>query len=216
MRVIQPAGKRGSLKWIQRAVNHRPELLQPSALPCIDWRSPLTSDDHAEYRDAAFLDVLGLGHLAEELSRFWPRRGPQWDALGVCAAGPVLVEAKAHLAELQSPPSKAAGASRHMIDAAFRAVQSGLGIDPENDWTRTYYQLANRIAHLWWLRDRGVPASLLLVSFLGDEDMNGPAEADTWHSAFDAVMRALGLGDQTELTNHIHHMAPDTRLLRCA
>lgn len=35
MRVIQPEGRRGSLKWIQQAVEYTPDLLQPTDLPGI-------------------------------------------------------------------------------------------------------------------------------------------------------------------------------------
>ena len=113
-RVSQPVGGRGSLKWIQRAVNEAwPALNQPilnviGKDQSIDWRSPIEGDDFAEYRDGAFLERLGLAHLKSELAAFWPARGPQWDALGVTSAGTVLlVEAKSHIAEMCSPGSQA-------------------------------------------------------------------------------------------------------------
>ena len=83
-RYALPRGERGSLKWIQRAVNHHPGILNepilrklPSAV-AIKWRSPLEADEFAEYRDADFLERIGAGGLADELSSFWPSRGPQW------------------------------------------------------------------------------------------------------------------------------------------
>ena len=44
-RVKQPKGARGSLKWIQKLVNDKPELKR---------------DDYAEYSDGAFLRTVGV------------------------------------------------------------------------------------------------------------------------------------------------------------
>lgn len=52
------------------------------AIRPIEWLSPLRTDDYAEYRDAAFLQKLGLAQHAAALKEFWPTRGPQWDGLG--------------------------------------------------------------------------------------------------------------------------------------
>ena len=65
-RVKQSIGERGSLKWIQKAINQTPprkldELILPhlKGAESITWSSPLSSDSHAEYRDAAFLEKIG-------------------------------------------------------------------------------------------------------------------------------------------------------------
>ena len=86
-------------------MNDHGAVLETALLPMlkgarsITWRSPLRSDDFAEYRDADFLKVVGLEEWSGALAEFWPQRGPQWDALGVSNQGDVLlVEAKAHLA----------------------------------------------------------------------------------------------------------------------
>ena len=208
MRIPQPPGARGSLKWIQHFVAHRPDLLQPSALPPITWLSPLSDDDFAEYRDGAFLDRLGLANLSSNLSAFWPARGPQWDALGRTEHGPVLVEAKAHVAEFLTPGTQAGDASRRRIDAAFNRVMSDLSIRPRSDWANVYYQYANRIAHLWWLRQQGIAASLVFVSFLNDAEMGGPATAETWEAMFAAANYALGLPESCRVNRHVHHVYP--------
>lgn len=211
MRVIQPAGQRGSLKWIQQAVQWCPDLLQPPKLPPIRWLSPRRDDDFAEYRDSAFLERLGLPHLSGALKGFWPKRGPQWDALGLTERGPVLVEAKAHVPEFFSPGTKASGVSRTMIEAAFRAVQEDLGVRPSTNWAEVYFQYANRLAFLWWLRKQGVEADLLFVSFLNDADIGGPSSVEAWHAAFAGADYALGLPARHRLAAHVHHVMPDVR-----
>lgn len=216
MRIIQPRGSRGSLKWIQEAIERSPQILQPSGFPEIEWVSPLAEDNYAEYRDEAFLARLGLGHLSANLKRFWPQKGPQWDALGVTASGPVLVEAKAHISEFLSPPSQAGLHSRKQIDEAFAAVRADLGVIRGADWAELYYQYANRLAFLWWLRENGVDAKLLFVSFIGDSEMNGPRHAETWDAAFDSASYALGLPKRNRLSSHIYHVMPDIQSLALA
>jgi hypothetical protein len=98
MRVEQNPGIKGSLKWIQAAVA-RPAVLDHALrtaldLPSgavIDWRSPRGDDAWAEYRDGSFLEALGLARLAPDLKAFWPRRGPQWDALARVSTGDVIL-----------------------------------------------------------------------------------------------------------------------------
>lgn len=209
MRVVQPEGARGSLKWLQIAIERGGAKLSPAALPSIQWVSPLRADDYAEYRDVAFLDVLGLGHLKTELSSFWPPRGPQWDALGLADGRPVLVEAKAHLDEFFSPPTQASERSLALISDSLADVATRLGAKSGTDWTRTFFQYANRIAHLDFLRSRGVDAHLLFVSFIRDADMGGPANAEEWRVAFRTADYALGLPKRHALSPFIHHVCPD-------
>lgn len=213
MRIEQPEGRRGSLKWIQRAVARRPDLIQPLALPPVRWLSPLPEDGWAEYRDATFLRRLGFDRLAPSLAAWWPARGPQWDALGLADDQPVLVEAKAHLAEFRSPPTQAGPASRERIEAALSQAKAALGVREGFDWTGLYYQFANRLAHLWWLRAQGVQAHLLFVDFLCDNDIGGPGEVADWDLAFAKAAVALGLPASHPLSPFIHHVHPNVREL---
>jgi hypothetical protein len=113
MRVVQKPGSKGSLKWIQLLVNQRPELLEEElralvgSRESVEWLSPLTEDQFAEYRDGSALELLGVSKLRRPLRDFWPALGPQWDALARVGEALVLVEAKAHITELFSPPSLA-------------------------------------------------------------------------------------------------------------
>ena len=143
----------------------------------------------------------------------WPARGPQWDALGRAGETVVLVEAKAHLRELLSPPSAAGATSLAQIEAAFAGVRSDLGVVTDILWTQTYYQLANRIAHLHFLRKHGVDARLLLVGFIGADDVGGPATAAEWGVAYRQAFRAMALPGQHKLSPFIHHVHPDVAAL---
>lgn len=208
MRIPHSEGERGSLKWLQRAIEHRPELIQPRQLPEIEWRSPLRSDGFSEYRDASFLERIDCGSLSEQLSNFWPNRGPQWDALGVFNDGVVLVEAKAHINEFFSSPSQAGEASLSKIRKSLASVADDLGSSSGNDWHRLYFQYANRIAHLSFLRRHGVNAHLILIGFLGDEDRSGPIHEEAWRVAYQGADYTLGLKKPHKLEKYIHHISP--------
>jgi hypothetical protein len=217
-RITQPAGERGSLKWIQRFVNEMPEQIdQPilqglSGSKKIEWRSPLASDSFAEYRDADFLKLLGLENLSNDLREFWPNLGPQWDALGVSDKGDVLlVEAKAHIDEMCSPGTAAGDKSRAQIRLALDQTIEALEAKPKTDWTDTFYQYANRLAHLHFLRSHGVSAWLVLVGFVGDTDMDGPLDAREWQAAYRVADHVLGIKQRSPLMRFVLHVHPDVR-----
>ena len=203
---------RGSQAALQRAVEQVPEILQPTGLAPLKWLSPLRQDNWAEYRDAAALRQLGLGAHAEALGAFWPRRGPVWDGLARAGDAVVLVEAKSHVREFLSPPSAAkAPASVAQIKVALEATKRALGADPCSDWSRVFFQYANRLAFLWWMRSQGIDAYCLFLSFLGDHGMNGPDHAETWRALYLAADHALGLPTRHALTPYVLHVHPDLR-----
>lgn len=215
MRVEQPKGSRGSLKWIQLAIKDQwPSLNGPIATAIgstepIDWRSPLESDSYAEYRDASFLERVGQERLAKELETYWPARGPQWDALGMSGANVLLVEAKAHVSEMCSPGTSAGEKSRGRIEAALNALSEKLGADSEHpSWANHFYQLANRLAYLDFLRTRGVSAWLVLVNFLGDIEMRGPSTSEAWEAAYEVAFHVMGLPKKHLLSRYILHIYP--------
>jgi hypothetical protein len=122
-----------------------------------------------------------------------------------------LVEAKAHLPEFFSSPTQAGPASKAKVEEAFSLVQTDLNIRSLADWTGAFYQYANRIAFLWWLRKNNIAAELVFVSFLNDSEMRGPSHAETWEAVFASADYVLGLKRNHSLKKHIHHMMPDVR-----
>ncbi|MCC5988202.1 MAG: hypothetical protein JJT95_11015 [Pararhodobacter sp.] len=208
-RLPQNPATRGSQKWLQHAVARAPHLLQPPSLPALTWLSPLAGDDFAEYRDGAFLQRLGLGHLAPVLADFWPRGGPVWDGLAMADNIVVLAEAKAHLREALSTPCAAtAPASRARITEALAETRRALRGDDRSDWMRVFFQQANRLAHLQWLVSKGVDAHLLFIGFCGDTDMPLPGTPEAWQAMDLAVLHALGLGPTHPLAGRVHHVHP--------
>jgi len=201
LNVIQPVGERGSLKWTQRLVNGNPGLIDPALRRAVggkgpvEWRSPLAADDFREYRDQGMLDLLDVSLPVESLGAFWPRLGPQWDALARIGDKVVLVEAKAHVGELFSDASQASNPqSRRMIKEALDRTMSAYGAKPGLDWMQRFYQYANRLAHLYLLREvNGIDAHLVFLYFVNDREMKGPGNEGEWRIAIQVLHEAMGL-----------------------
>jgi hypothetical protein len=148
------AAARGSQRWIQLVVNYRAAFLDHaireapgfSASEPITWPSPLREAEYAEYRDKEFIERLKLRLPTHPLQEVWPRRGPQWDALGRTPSGSVLlVEAKANVPELVSPASQASAASMSLIQRNLREVQKFPSVEANIDLTGKFYQFVNRM-----------------------------------------------------------------------
>jgi hypothetical protein len=209
---MRSAGPRGSLKWIRHAITDDPDSISRQIIPelngarHIEWRSPLKNEHFREYRDAAFLERIEAGDLTDKLSEFWPARGPCWDALGYSnAQDALLVEAKAHIAELFSTPSRARPASQVLIESSLNKTQAYLGARPRVPWTGVFYQLANRLAHLHFLREHGKKAWLVLVNIVGDSEMNGPGCRSEWEAAYKVAWHVLGLRENHPLSRYVIH-----------
>lgn len=196
MRKPQMRAERGSQRWLQELVERDPSLIDDAiGLGPLRWLSPVAPDEYAEYRDESFLELLGIALPKRSLQSFWPARGPVWDGLALTAAGvPVLIEAKAHAAEMASTCAAAAPTSLRAISAAFGETKHALGVDASCDWLSGFYQYANRLAHAYLLNElNDVPAHLVFLYFVGDDDMAGPASREQWESVVAEAHEALGV-----------------------
>lgn len=218
MRVPQKEGAKGSLKWMQALTSHMPHsvgsrlksLVGLKETDHIDWLSPAPGD-RAEFRDREFLEQIGQVALAGKLADFWPGRGPQWDGLARCGQKVILVEAKAHPAEMKS--TCAAGPeSLPKIRASLEKAKQHFGGKASSDWTQGYYQYANRLAHLHFLRSNGVDAHLVLIYFVNDREMGGPSSAAGWAPAIAEAHEALGLPQSSDRAG-IHELFVDVKEL---
>ena len=172
-RIIQPKGNKGSLKWIQHVVNDCPDALNNPIINVIganreeslEWLSPKADDDYSEYRDQDFLDLLGIKLYKIKLKDFWPKRGPQWDALGrIEGKAYFLIEAKAHVSETISSSQAKSSKSISLINKSLDETRKYLKLNPDIDLSKGFYQYSNRLAHLYLLRElNDIPAYLVFV-----------------------------------------------------
>jgi hypothetical protein len=199
-RIKQPKGTKGSLKWIQYVVNSHPKVLNNpintflgfhNSRP-IEWLSP-KADDYSEYRDQAFLDLLGIKLSKTKLKDFWPNGGPQWDALGRIEDNTYfLVEAKAHVSEMDSSSYAKSPKSKSLISKSLNETRDYLKLKPNLDLTKGFYQYSNRLAHLYLLRRlNDIPAYLVFVYFINDHTHISTTR-DEWHGALQQMHAILG------------------------
>lgn len=140
--------------------------------------------------------------------KFWPQTGnvPNWDAIGRLESNScveyLLVEAKAHVEELQSSCGASEKGGLGTIKEALKTTikANGFTVDVK-DWLSPFYQYANRLAHLHFLLERSVPARLVFIYFCGDDWggtklSNGkspkcPKEAQQWDAHLKAMLTTL-------------------------
>jgi len=141
-------------------------------------------------REARLEKELTPPAVREQLLDWWlvHRRGantPNWDIASTCRIsgrpGLLLVEAKAHEAELSLSGKSAPGSSNSRenhhriglaIDEAGKALEAATG----KSWglsRDTHYQLSNRFAWSWKLASLRIPVVLVYLGFLNAEDMTG-------------------------------------------
>jgi hypothetical protein len=178
----------------------------------IDVHTPqgYTDPEEMELRD------FGPKYLADQIDwsmiRNWwpdyPAKSPQWDLLTTCTIegkkGIVLVEAKAHEAELkwegkpiEEDASRESIRNHRKIGGCIAEACRGLnekipGINIQRD---SHYQLANRVAFAWKLAQCGMPVVLLYLGFIGDSgisDVGVPfRDNDHWQRVMGAYMQGV-------------------------
>lgn len=213
----------GSHRWLQVAVEGRADVLR-DALDAplrlaqgeqIRWVSPLRADGFAEFRDGEALRRLGVRILPKRsLAAFWPPRGPVWDALGKTSGGALIfVEAKAHISEAASPGTKASPKSRRLIESSLHEARGFYAPKASAQWSGTFYQYANRLAHHYLFRRvNGLPSHLVFLYFINATDVGGPGCVAEWQGAIRLLHAALGLPESLD-DQAIHEVFVDVQLL---
>jgi hypothetical protein len=198
----------GSQLQVQIYVSRKPDVLSEAVsralaacgknVPSVRWTAPLEAELFKEPFDRAFLVALGLEDAAEALRQFWPSGGPNWDALAVLGNGArrdgvLLIEAKSYPEEVHGSGCQATNQkSIETIERSLLAAQKWFGATTESDWTGRLYQYANRLAHVYFLRQElGVDAWLVNLCFT-DDMTTRPTTAEHWEQVLPTFKRDLG------------------------
>ncbi|MDQ6965663.1 MAG: hypothetical protein Q9M23_01925, partial [Mariprofundaceae bacterium] len=216
-------GRLGSQRLLQIAVGKYPGLLETAlreagainADETVTWTSPLESEGFREFQDSAAMSKLGaLDSLKVQLKEFWPRRGPVWDATGITSEGrAVLLEAKAHIPEAASPASGASPKSMQLIEQSLKSARKFYSPRSSSCWSGTFYQYANRLAHLYFLRELNqIPCILIFLDFINAEEMDGPSSELEWKGATRLLHATLGLPAKLE-RHGVYHAYVDAKQL---
>jgi len=106
-----------------------------------------------------------------------------------------LVEAKANIPELKSPATRATGNSKILIDKSIRELKAYLNVQNSVDWTDTFYQYTNRMAHLYFLREKlKKKAYLVNIYFINDKSVpNSPTTEKRWIDEIQDMKQYLGI-----------------------
>jgi hypothetical protein len=211
---------RGSKKWIQRAVSTQNQDLERKLASSVGrpgdevtWKAPL-GPKFSEPRDRQVLNLLKIETPHRDLAEFWPRGGAVWDALAVIKDQYVLLEAKAHIPEMISGPSKAGSLSLPLIEASLKRTRRSLAPRSKSNWAASpFFQYANRLAFLEYLReDNRIDAHLAFVYFTNDKDMDGPESEAEWKGAIRLMEASLGFNSH-RLSPFVHKLFIDCRPL---
>jgi hypothetical protein len=192
----------GSQYWLRVAVNDARNVINRKIREVvtleegekIEWISPL-APTYTEYQDQEFINRLRITLPTVPLKDFWPKGGPVWDALARTPKDKVfLIEAKAHIQEIDSSESVASPKSLQRIAKSLNETRTFLDANPIVDWTRTFYQYTNRLVHLYLLRElNGIDAYFLNVYFINDIRMKGPLTVEEWKGALTLLKTHLGI-----------------------
>ena len=197
-------GTKGSKFWMQVVVensNLRDELDNQIG-ESLEWLSPLAgnNEEFLEYKlnQKVMLDKLGITEEeGKNIFSFWPNNQPQWDGLAISKDGETLylVEAKAHLSELNSKLSATNPTSVKQITNTMREVHKEYFASGNFEaWTDKYYQLANRLTFLKKLQLVRFPVinkvKLVLLNFV-DDFTNIETQTIEWEAHYKKVFNEM-------------------------
>lgn len=184
----------------------------------IQWVSPNTKNDFYEYRDdflaGLCLESIDLTDAETKLRKFWPKNGPQWDGLAIVKSsegkkGVLLIEAKAHPEETKSDLKATNQGSIDMIENSLKYVQGYMSVAP-CDWTRNYYQLANRIAFLFFMnKTLKIPTWLVLANFVNDKSYK-ETSLNEWLNYYNETFMNMGIHQNCKLLDRIIQIFPES------
>ena len=120
----------------------------------------------------------------------------------------LLVEAKAHIDELESSCGAKPHGGRPKIETFLDRAKQHLGVQPNCDWLNGHYQYANRLATLSFLDKFGVSARLVFIYFTGDHHLGWscPPDASGWQQDLIGMKSLLGLPAIHPLSGRIHDL----------
>ena len=148
---------------------------------------------------------------------------PNWDLALVCEIegepGLVLVEAKAHAAELkeegktpvQANSQNSADNDRQIRNAIAEAAEELAVLGHATQISAdAHYQLSNRLAFTWKLASLGVPTVLIYLGFLGDTGLGAGFRPFLSHDDWKAVLTAHAHGVGAESLFETHFVVAGT------
>lgn len=116
-----------------------------------------------------------------------------------------LVEAKANRPEFVAPGSRSEGEPRRQIERSLNRTKRSLGVHRYFSWIDSYFQYANRLTIVDFVREHGIDARLVFVYLVGDcfpDGMPCPASEAEWKRPIEARRLTLGLPRKHRLSTY--------------
>lgn len=170
-------------------------------------------------REFVGLEFIQDAQVHERWKSFWPQTGnaQNWDAVGKVYFGDktewLLVEAKAHLGELESKCGATSEDSQQKIRDALDNTSKAFGNcrQPIENWLAPYYQYANRLAVLYFLMKECNPpvaSRLLFIYFYGEnkKEWKCPQSEHEWSQPIQKMEKWVGIDKHSELMQWVHYL----------
>ncbi len=91
-----------------------------------------------------------------------------------------------------------------MLEQRLVELKSFLGVDPNISWNGTFYQYANRLTHLYFLREvNGQDAYLAFVYFTGDPMFSKVVRHRSWKAALTLTKCAHAVTTRHRLSRYV-------------
>ena len=151
--------------------------------------------------------------IEEKWKKFWPQTGSSMNWDGVFKIGDIwfFVEAKAHREESFQKCGAGSVSSIEQIKKSLQDTQQWFKSTSSTNWIDSNcYQLANRLAFLYFCNLCGIKAKLIYIGFVnGYRRKKGEVlSADEWMKIWEEEMENLGL-DIKEMSPYISFVHPD-------
>lgn len=196
-------------------------ILLPYRAKIIDkkYMQPKGSIDVSEHGLQTFINKNKLTERFPTLTDFdfntwWKPSGgkaPTWDMISLCQLDGkdaiLLVEAKAHKSEFssskkqlsknkQSDNNSSKGSENNHSNIEVRIKEACDNLNTKNTGFNisiaSHYQLSNRVTSAWRLNKLDVPAVLLYLGFIGDDDFKDKFESKfIWEEKFTKYIKGI-------------------------
>lgn len=173
----------------------------------------LSGDGEYEGIDFFYNKLDNYDIIKKKWKKYWPQRGTaiNWDGIFKIGDTWFFVEAKAYKEESFQKCLAKEEKSRETISIAFNETQRWLNADTSKDWINTNcYQLANRLAFMYFCHQCGIKAKLLYIGFINGyrQKKDEIHSIEEWEKVWSEEMSTLGL-DKEIVTQYISFIYPN-------
>lgn len=221
----------GSKALMQKVAKEQFAILNNSLGDVLYWISPIKNDPIKQYKEYQLNGPIckEFGYQKDVFDGFWPSRQPQWDGIALGESGTLyLFEAKSHKGEISRRKKRMSNEINErtikndiMIEKSIMSIASYLIEAKENKnfktvWCESYYQIANRLAFLFKMREivenhsfhwKEKPINnvcLVFLLFCNDPYWKGMAlTEDEWIKYLTIILKRMGISYNLEDSNTI-------------